>query len=103
MITVRASVAQITADTTYIFARGMGGQNVYPAFFNDRNIMYLPRLDVDNEEFLVRKRTIERLDMVREELMVVTWHPKRICTWCLEYDDEFFKSDEILHAYKCLT
>jgi hypothetical protein len=31
----------------------------------------------------------ERSDLLREELMEKTWHPKRFRHWCLDTDDEF--------------
>ena len=31
----------------------------------------------------------ERTEVLREELMEKTWHPLRMRSWCLEYDDEF--------------
>ena len=33
---------------------------------------------------------IERNAVILQELMEVTWHPKRMRQWCLEHDDEFF-------------
>ena len=31
----------------------------------------------------------ERSELLREELMEKTWHPKRFRHWCLDTDDEF--------------
>ena len=37
----------------------------------------------------IHRRLKERMDIIREELMAVTWAPKRMAAWCLPYDDEF--------------
>mgnify|MGYP003335984806 CR=1 FL=1 len=34
----------------------------------------------------------ERMDILREELMAVTWHPNRFTKWCLDTSDEFYES-----------
>jgi hypothetical protein len=31
----------------------------------------------------------ERTEVIREELIQITWHPQRMRQWCLEHDDEF--------------
>lgn len=34
-----------------------------------------------------KKRTIERVKIYEEELIVKTWHPNRLVNWCLDIDD----------------
>lgn len=40
------------------------------------------------------KKRMERMDLLREELMIKAWNPKRLI-WCLEYDDELFSLIQI--------
>ena len=37
-----------------------------------------------------KRRCVEQTQYIKRELMEKTWHPQRIASWCLEYDDEFF-------------
>jgi hypothetical protein len=42
------------------------------------------------EDYLALSK--ERTEVLREELMEQTWHPRRFRSWCLEHDDEFFST-----------
>ncbi len=41
------------------------------------------------EEKASHRRCIDRCSMIFKELMAATWHPTRMCAWCLDHEDEF--------------
>lgn len=70
------------------------------------NIMNLQQRHYDEsfEEFKKRlieyieqeskKNSIQRCKAVKEELMAITWHPKRYQSWCLDIQEQEFDSKE---------
>ena len=42
----------------------------------------------------------ERTAIILCDLAQKTWHPSRMCEWCLEYDDEFVRSYEFKESTK---
>lgn len=42
-----------------------------------------------------KKRAITRCDTLRQELMVATWHPSRMCRWCLDHEECASLLDEL--------
>ena len=41
-------------------------------------------MEYSNELF---HKAIKRTNIIKEELMRITWHPDRVFDWCMESDD----------------
>lgn len=87
--------AHVDTDKTMIYSSGMmfKNNNTNSNVNNVNNVNNETNNDLiellDMQDLDGKQRSLERCRLIFNELMAITWHPKRIRQWCLEYDDEF--------------